>query len=264
VRDSGDEKGWANSRRARPGDFPDGEDANEVPLEMPQAKSVVVLAFEEDYEAINTSPAFASGGAVGLAYSRMAFTTASLAEFLRVLGFWARATGNDLALSIPSAVAAGLGELGRHGQLITREYGSRVRLAKVITDMELVCDTPRLFGVWDFCRICKKCAEECPGRAIPFDEPTWEGRNVSNNPGVLKWHVNAERCSRYLKANGGECSNCHSRCPYNKDYHRWHHRLVRDLIPRIGPGLASLLLRLDDALGYGRSVPDREWWRPRS
>ena len=45
VRDSGG-GGWANSRRARPGDFPDDEVTQEVALEMPQAKSVIVLAFE--------------------------------------------------------------------------------------------------------------------------------------------------------------------------------------------------------------------------
>jgi reductive dehalogenase len=261
VHDARDEAGWSNSRRARPGDFPQDDHTQEVELEMPQARSVVVLAFEEEYGAINTSPAFTNGGAVGLAYSRMAFTAASLAEFLWVLGYWARATGNDLALSIPFAVTAGLGEMGRHGQLITKEYGSRVRLAKVFTDMELLPDGPQLFGVWDFCSVCKKCAHHCPPRAISFDdEPSWQVPNISNNPGVLKWHVNHEQCSRYLKANGGECSNCHSRCPYNKDYSHWYHRLARDLIPKLGRPYASLALWLDDVLRYGKQASAEEWW----
>jgi epoxyqueuosine reductase len=260
VRDPDDESGWSNSRRARPGDFPQDDHTQEVGLEMPEARSVVVLAFEEDYSAINTSPAFTNGGAVGLAYSRMAFTASSLAEFMWVVGYWARAAGNDIGLSIPFAVMAGMGELARNGQLITKEYGPRVRLAKVFTSMELIPDGPDLFGVWEYCTTCKKCAEHCPSHAIPLGEPTWEGPNRSNNPGVLKWYVNAEQCSRYLKANGGECSTCHSRCPYNKDYSHWYHRLFRDIAPRLGRGFAAFALWLDDVLGYGVEAPGDRWW----
>ncbi len=264
-RDPSDEGRWVYSRRSRPGDFPADEKGQEMVLEMPKARSVVVLAFEEDYEALNTSPAAIGMAATGLGYSRMSFTTSSLAEFIRAPGYWARACGNDLALSVPLAVAAGLGELGRHGQLITREYGPRIRLSKVFTDMDLVPDGPRLFGVWEFCKVCKKCAEHCPPRAIPFDdEPSWEGPTLSNNPGVLKWYVNPEKCSRYLKWNGGDCTNCHSRCPYNKDYGRWYHRLARDLAPKLGSKLSSFALWLDDLLGYGKQTPSADWWESES
>ena len=230
----------------------------ELPLKMPDGTtSVVVLAFEMEYGALNTSPAALAMAATGLGYSRMAFVTSSLAEFIRSLGYWAKPCGNDTALSVPLAVAAGLGEAGRQGLLITRDYGPRVRLSKIFTDMPLVCDEPVAFGVWEFCKGCKKCAEHCPPRAVSFDdEPSWEGPNISNNPGVWKWYVDPERCFRFWCQNGWSCSNCITRCPYNKDYSRWYHRLAREVAPKLG----SFALWLDDALGYGRQASTKEWW----
>ncbi|MDW7709924.1 MAG: hypothetical protein SCH98_05575 [Deferrisomatales bacterium] len=69
------------------------------------------------------------------------------------------------------AVDAGLGEISRMGYVITKEYGPRVRLGGVTTDLPLVPDRPVDIGVEDFCTICKKCARCCPSRSIPRDEP---------------------------------------------------------------------------------------------
>lgn len=40
---------------------------------------------------------------------------------------------NDISLSIPLAIEAGLGELGRNGLLITKDFGPCVRLCKIFT-----------------------------------------------------------------------------------------------------------------------------------
>ena len=52
------------------------------------------------------------------------------------------------------AVDAGLGELGRNGQLITRDFGSSVRISKVFTDLPLIPDRPVDLGVQRFCEQC--------------------------------------------------------------------------------------------------------------
>lgn len=246
---------WVYSHLYRRG-FEEGP--KELVLEMPKdVSTVVVLAFEMDREALDTSPTALAAAATGLGYSRMAFTTSSLAEFIRDLGYWAKPCGNDTALSVPLAVAAGLGEAGRHGLLITKDYGSRVRLSKIFTNMLLVTDEPVSFGAWEFCKVCKKCAEQCPPRAISFDdEPSWEGATISNNPGVLKWYVHVEKCYRFWCQNGGSCSNCQTSCPYNKDYSHWYHRLIRDIAPRLG----RLAVWSDDLLGYGKQTLAKEWW----
>ncbi|OQX54986.1 MAG: hypothetical protein B5M54_04170, partial [Candidatus Aminicenantes bacterium 4484_214] len=120
------------------------KDAWYIPESM---NRVIALAFEEDYYAIANSPGRLASAATGNGYSRMAVTATTLAEFIRYLGYRAIPAGNGVGLSIPMAIDAGLGELGRMGLLVTPKYGPRVRLAKVITDMPLLPDAPIRFGV---------------------------------------------------------------------------------------------------------------------
>ncbi|OQX52080.1 MAG: hypothetical protein B5M54_09825 [Candidatus Aminicenantes bacterium 4484_214] len=132
---------------------------------------------------------------------------------MRYLGYRALPAGNEIGLSIPIAIDAGLGELGRMGLLVTPKYGPRVRLAKVITDMPLVPDTPIRFGVTEFCEACHLCARHCPSKAISDGLRTWEGKSSSNNPGIFKWYIEPEKCYDF---NGFSCSNCKRVCPFNK------------------------------------------------
>lgn len=78
-----------------------------------------------------------------------------------------------------AAYAAGLGEIGYSGMLLTPEFGPRQMFAAVITDADLEPD-PMFEG--SLCDHCMKCVEECPGAAIS-DEETFSvsiaGRTVS-------------------------------------------------------------------------------------
>lgn len=219
---------------------------------------VVALAFEENYAGISNSPGRLASAAVGDGYSRMAVTATTLAEFIRCLGYRALPAGNGVGLSIPMAIDAGLGELGRLGLLITPKYGPRVRLAKVITDMPLIPDQPISFGVVDFCEKCMLCAEDCPSNSITKEPRTWEGKSVSNNPGVIKWYIQPESCYDY---NGFSCSNCKRVCPFTKPNNSWLHKMIRSaILKRIGP-LNDLMVSLDQASGYGRQLPATEFWK---
>ena len=140
-------------------------DTNIVPEEF---KYAIAIAVEMDYDGINCSPAGPASVATGLGYSKMAFTAGLLAQYIRGLGYQAIPCGNDTACSIPIAIDAGLGEIARNGLLITPEYGPRVRLAKVLTDLPLIPDRPIEFGVRDFCLICEQCAQKCPSKSIMF------------------------------------------------------------------------------------------------
>jgi len=174
----------------------------------------VVMAVDMDRDLVATSPAVAAAAATGQGYSRMAFVAMCLACYLNHLGWRATACGNDSALSIPLAVDAGLGELGRNGLLITREFGPCVRLCKVFTDAPLVADAPADFGVAETCRTCTKCADACDAQAISFGPRTAEAPTPSNNPGILKWPINPEKCLRFWRENGCSCSSCIAACPY--------------------------------------------------
>lgn len=60
------------------------------------------------------------------------------------------------------AVRAGIGWLGKHTNVITREFGSWVFLGEIITDIALPPDEPMA----DFCGTCTACLDACPTNAI--------------------------------------------------------------------------------------------------
>ncbi|MFC1564946.1 reductive dehalogenase [candidate division KSB1 bacterium] len=241
--------------------IPDGDrfgrenDAWYIPESMDR---VIAIAFEEDYHGIANSPGRLASAATGNGYSRMAFTSSTLADFIRALGYRAIPAGNGIGLSIPIAIDAGLGEIGRNGILVTPKYGPRVRLAKVITDMPLIPDRPIKFGVTEFCEDCMLCAEQCPSRSITEGKRTWKGTSVSNNPGVLKWYIYPETCYDF---NGFSCSNCKRVCPFNKPNNSWLHKMIRQFIDIKSEPMNKAMVNLDQASGYGLQLKDVDFWK---
>jgi len=227
---------------------------NDIPMDL---ESVIVTAQAMDYELVRTVPSALSGAATGLGYSHDALVVLSLAQYIRNLGYRAVASMNDSALAIPFALAAGLGEYSRLGLLITKEFGPRVRLGKVFTDLPLEFDRPVQFGVKEFCESCARCAEACPVGAIPAGVPSTKRHNESNLKGVKKWSVDGEACFGYWAAQNSDCAICMRVCPYNKDYARWWARLGRRLA---GTRLRRLMLWLDVKLGFGERVKPKDWW----
>ena len=222
-----------------------------APIELPEYfTNVIVMAVEMDYQHIRKSPAVES--ATDLAYSKMGFIAPSMARFIQELGYHAMPSGNDTALSIPLAVDAGLGELGRNGILITEKYGPRIRLCKVFTDLPLVPDEPVDLGVQAFCETCEKCAKSCPGQALKRGERTAEHNNISNNVNILKWPVNAEKCIQWWAKNRAHCSVCIRVCPFNKPDTSFH-RFVKSIIATT-PAFNRVMLWGDNIFQYDRQV----------
>jgi reductive dehalogenase len=228
-------------------------------VELPEGcTSAVVMAVEMDYESARYSPDAISGASTGLGYSTQAFVANLVAAFIRGLGFQAIPSGNDTALSVPLAIAAGLGELGRMGLLITEQFGPRARICKVFTDLPLSYDDYRPFGVTDFCNKCKKCAEACPSRSIPFGAPTREGPSISNHSGVSKWYIDPESCFLFWAKNWMDCNNCVRVCPFNKPPGLLHNS-ARYFIRRL-PALNRLMILMDDLIGYGKPISRKDFW----
>jgi ferredoxin len=142
----------------------------------------------------------------------------------------------------PMAVAAGLGELGRHNILVADRFGTRVRIGAVTMTAALRADRPRDLGVQAFCTRCRKCADNCPPRALSPDAPV-----VVN--GVEKWPTDAERCYRYWRLMGTDCGICMAVCPFSHPDNAFHN-VVRRLV-RALPALAPAFVRADDVV-YGR------------
>ncbi|HHV64301.1 MAG TPA: reductive dehalogenase [Peptococcaceae bacterium] len=232
--------------------LPDG--TRVIPSSM---KYVIVMLASMPYEMMATAPYGVSHGGTGFGYSIMALYAATMAEFIRGLGYNAIPLGGDTALCVPQAIAAGLGEAGRNGMLISK-VGARVRIFRVMTDLPLATDKPINLGVREFCKSCEKCARECPAQAIPYGDMTTEGPNISNHHGIKKWYVNAEKCRLFWNENGGiTCIRCIATCPYNKPDGYWTHALGN----KIAPILGGTLVTIDDMMGYGKIVETKDYWK---
>src|SRR5262245_16345374 len=140
---------------------------------------VVVIGVAHNYEEMSQAPSLPGNNRaiveVGKQYTRAARASAELSNYIRAQGYGTTCfpgpTAQDLVLT-PAAIAAGLGELGKHGSLINRKLGSSFRLSAVATDMPLETDQPDVFGGDDFCLRCQVCSDACPPDAI-FEEKQW-------------------------------------------------------------------------------------------
>jgi epoxyqueuosine reductase len=193
---------------------------------------VIVLAFAHNYERLKQVPSDETNGVgvtdVGEQYARGTRASYALANWIRSQGYHASAFPGPMAdalLLIPPALASGLGELGKHGSMISRRFGSGVRLAGVTTDMPLVATAPDRFGADEFCMSCQICTRECPPDAIAEDKQMVRG--------VERWYVDFDKCIPYF-AETAACGICIAVCPWTRP----------DVRPKL---LATMARRLDQA-----------------
>ncbi len=227
-------------------------------IELPDSlSSCIVVAKEMDYETLRTSPAATASAAPAAGYAHDAVLLLALAQYIRSLGYVAVACQNDTTLAIPYAVQAGLGEYGRNGLCITPQFGPRIRLGRVLTDMPLTHDKPKTFGVAKTCEICRRCANNCPPQAISHGAPSSYRYNRSNIKGVKKWTTDGEKCFRFWVGQGTDCANCVRTCPYNKDYSKTRYRV---LIKFLSTPFRQIALWIDDKLRLHDQISPQRWW----
>jgi len=220
----------------------------EVPVEHDYA---VAFTVEMDHEMVGANPTPPGVLESAKQYVEAGRVAVQLAEAIRRMGFEARAhiDGNYRVIAPLAARDAGLGEIGRMGLLMTPQQGPRVRLGVVTTTLELVPDgrVPSE-ALIDFCTICKKCAENCPSKSIPF-----EARQEID--GALRWRINPDSCFLYWNVIGTDCGICMAVCPYSHP-DTLPHNTLRWGIARSG-FVRRGALWLDD-LFYGKKPLPRE------
>jgi len=141
----------------------------------------------------------------------------------------------------PLAASAGIGWLGKHTNLVSRDFGSWLFLGAIFTTLALEPDSAET----DHCGTCRACLDICPTAAFP--EP---------------YRLDARRCISYLTIEhkgpipremrpllGNRiygCDDCLAVCPWNKfaQAGREAKLAARDMLR--APALADLV-RLDDA-----------------
>ncbi|MBT3362767.1 MAG: reductive dehalogenase [Chloroflexi bacterium] len=190
---------------------------------------------------------------------RQMMTNALLSAFIKCLGFKTiDCTFDDVALAVPLAMQAGLGQLGRHGMLITPRYGSSVRIGQIFTDIPLVQDEPIDFGVTEFCNACKKCADACPSHSITHTDRSTKPVTVSNADNELKWQFNPETCHMNLYGHAKPCQICVSVCPFTKP-HTPFHRMVKWCVDK-ARWANPLYVKMDSIFGYDKPKKSDNFW----
>lgn len=204
----------------------------------------IVLVMAMDHRYVLTAPEMTSTCETARVYQALAAACHSLASALASLGVDARAhvDSNYLVICPPLAEMAGLGEVGRNGVLVHRTHGPGVRLSVVTVKADLHVDPPATYGIAEFCRVCGKCAENCPSGSIPGGDP-----EVVR--GALKWPMEPQRCYKYWRTLGTDCGLCLRTCPFAKPDTPLH-RLVRHIV-RATSASNRAMLWADDLI-YGR------------
>lgn len=141
----------------------------------------------------------------------------------------------------PLAAAAGLGWMGKHTNLVARDFGSWLFLGAIFTTLDLPRDAPAA----DSCGSCRRCLDACPTGAFPSP-----------------YRLDARRCISYLTIEhkgpiaaplrpliGNRiygCDDCLAVCPWNKFAQEGREIRLRARDDLEAPALDDLA-RLDDA-----------------
>lgn len=147
------------------------------------------------------------------------------AEFLLSNGYKACAQTTDFVKEFDNyrtalphktvATRAGIGWIGKSALLVTKEYGSAVRISSLLTDAELQCadsiDNSQ-------CGNCVECTKACPAQAISGE--LW---NVNKDRDSFYKALTCRKKARELAAKNLNkeitlCGKCIEVCPYTQKY----------------------------------------------
>ena len=169
----------------------------------------ICLALEQNYVQTQSLPGMDAERAHFGTYEIEGALLLDLADHIRELGYHAQvhSPNDNSAPYIPMFVAAGLGQLGANGQLLSPHFGSRARLAIITIDAPVTYDQPVDYGIHQFCQVCQVCVNRCPGRALVKEKVWWRG--------VEKNKLIYERC-RPVMARYDGCAVCMKTCPIQR------------------------------------------------
>jgi epoxyqueuosine reductase len=189
-------------------------------LVFPEARSVVVVAL--NYYTPHEHAEDASTGKI----SRYAWgddyhdvVGEKLKKLLQwIKGEWPEAEGKacvDIQPLMDKAwgVRAGLGWIGKHSNLITKDYGSWVFLGELLLNLELESDEER---VEDHCGSCTLCIESCPTSAITEPYVVDSNRCISYATIELRAPEMPAEISANLEGWLYGCDICQDVCPWNR------------------------------------------------
>ncbi len=207
-------------------------------------KNVLVFIVEMEFKQMSFAPKSNVIFESANQYYRAAVIAKTLEAIILKLGYDAKAhyDAHYDIIQPPLAVQAGLGELGRNNILIADKFGSRMRIGAVTTNINLEFDSQISIGANRFCDVCKKCALNCPTKALSMD-----GKSLVR--GIDKWTTNVENCYSIWRFYGTDCGICMAVCPFSHP-NNWFHCLIRKVV-KFFPIFNRILLFFDELI-YGK------------
>ena len=173
-------------------------------------ENAIVLIKEMDKNSIAKAPSIETFKTVFQTYDELGIITNKLTNYLKTKDFYAQASHplGGLALYPPLAQKAGLGWLGKHGLLITPEFGARQRISAIFTSIENLpfCKKNEHQWIDEFCKKCNNCIRKCPPQAILTDPII--------HPSKRETHIERTKCLPYFNENTG-CSICLKECVFS-------------------------------------------------
>jgi reductive dehalogenase len=228
-----------------------------IPRKM---KWVVAIAIPMDIELLARTPTPLGDAASALGYSHSAFVVSSLAVFIRGLGYEAIPCVNDTAQSIPFALDAGLGELSRLNKLVTPNSAQRFACARSLPICRWHTTSLFDFGLVEFCKTCKKCAEACPSRALSFDdEPSFKTRGPWNNPDTKPGLRTLTSVTNTGRSRVRRAASVLRVARTRRAIRHGFTKAVKATIS-IAPAADGVFRIMDNAFGYGKQHDPEQWW----
>ncbi len=109
------------------------------------------------------------------------------------------------------ASKSGLGWIGKHSLLLTKQAGSFYFVSELILDLELDYDSP----VTDHCGSCTACIDACPTKAIVADRVVDGSKCISYFTIELKNQIPESEKGKFEDWMFG-CDICQDVCPWNR------------------------------------------------
>ncbi|MGA8410255.1 MAG: hypothetical protein WB756_00730 [Xanthobacteraceae bacterium] len=187
-------------------------------------------------------------------------------------------------------VESGLGTLGLEVNILTPEYGPRVYLTGILTELELAADAPMTEQVC-IGESCSRCLHSCPGDAVlhfgidkracaehaqefgfstilkfldQVVDADAQGASIERQVAMMRSRDHFGFWQGLLRVVGsfGDCPRCLAVCPVGDDYHA-HLAEPQKVIPEKTPQKALLAKELQDARKRGEPIDGLNDWNIR-
>jgi len=189
----------------------------DLSAEMASGKTIVSIAFPYHFNVELGREGYFSMYTLGKDYHIVLKEyLEEIAKVLRNHGYEAKCFADNN--SLPEryiAYVSGVGEIGRNHMLITKEYGSKVFLGEIITNLEMETEEKDFEEIenYEVCGTCRNCIKACPTQIL--------GHVYYDTHRCMSYITQSKEVSdedlKLFKGRLFGCDTCQLVCPLNKD-----------------------------------------------